>query len=84
MTTEVTCAGCGAIMERYEDNEPLVEVPEGLCPKCVGSASAFDRALDAHQGMVPIPFEELLDDPEGEGEEDDFDPAAYVNLDDEL
>lgn len=71
MTTHVTCAGCGAVIEQYDDDEPLVEVPEGLCAKCVNDSDAFDRALDAHQGMVPVEFEDLEDD---DGYPDDDEP----------
>lgn len=76
MTTEVTCAGCGAVLERYDDDEPLVEVPEGLCPKCFNDDDAFDRALEAHEtGGVPAEFDDLEDDdgyPDDDASEDRY------------
>jgi len=58
MSTVYVCAGCGAEMERYEDDGPYVERPEGLCSNCFGNAAAFDRAFAEYElGQYRVDFD---------------------------
>jgi DNA-directed RNA polymerase subunit RPC12/RpoP len=49
MSTVYICAGCGTEMERYEDDEPYRERPEGLCSQCVNNDVAFDCAFAEYE-----------------------------------
>jgi len=64
MTTVVICAGCAREMERYEDDGPYIERPEGLCSRCIHNEAAFDAALDAYQANQHEDYEPLPERPD--------------------
>lgn len=52
MSTYEVCDQCGAVLGVYEDDQPYVEVPAGLCMNCRDDAQAFDEGFAAYEARA--------------------------------